>query len=445
MNARRTRLMVTFNGQDISSSLHSYLKSMTYTDNEGDEADDLQIVLHDLEGIWMQSWLSQAVAAAASQGGGSAAGGGTGHSAGEPVQLSGAGFHYTSLDKTPLVSKTGTFYFYDGLLINGKYRITSSPEHCGQQPVGQHVTGWVNAEDCTQSGGDAGAGQTPGGMVITAAIVRENWTGPGSVDMLDCGQFELDSVECSGPPDEITIKATSLPFKAQIRQTKKNKSWEGYTLSGIAKEMAANNGMGCSYLAKRDVTYGRVEQRNTSDIAFLLKLCTDAGIDLKATGKELVLYDQREYESRGAVMVLYKKGGGYSSYRLSIGQAETQYQSCRVKYTDPQTGKYIEGIAKVEDYNAKSKTNQQLELTAKVSSISEAKALAEKRLREHNKFCQTAEFGMQGNTAAAAGCVVLLPNWGSWSGNHLIRRAVHTVGENGYETTIETRKVLEGY
>lgn len=210
----------------------------TYTDNEGDEADDLQIVLHDREGIWMQSWLSQAVAAAASQGGGSAsqgggsasqdggstAGAGAGHSVGEPVQLSGAGFHYTSLDKTPLVTKTGTFYFYDGLLINGKYRITSSPEHCGQQPVGQHVTGWVNAEDCTQSGGDAGAGQTPGGMVITAAIVRENWTGPGSVDMLDCGQFELDSVECSGPPDEITIKGTSLPFKAQIRQTKKTRA-----------------------------------------------------------------------------------------------------------------------------------------------------------------------------------------------------------------------------
>lgn len=39
--------------------------------------------------------------------------------------------------------KSGTFYVYDGEVVNGRIRITSKPEFCGKTPVGQFVTGWV--------------------------------------------------------------------------------------------------------------------------------------------------------------------------------------------------------------------------------------------------------------------------------------------------------------
>lgn len=64
---RRTAVEITFEGVDITASILQYFKSMTYTDNEEDEADDLQIVLHDRDGIWMEKWLNDAVEAAASQ------------------------------------------------------------------------------------------------------------------------------------------------------------------------------------------------------------------------------------------------------------------------------------------------------------------------------------------------------------------------------------------
>jgi len=49
--ARRTDVEINFDGTDITSSIRPYLLSVTYTDNEEDEADDLQIRLQDREGV----------------------------------------------------------------------------------------------------------------------------------------------------------------------------------------------------------------------------------------------------------------------------------------------------------------------------------------------------------------------------------------------------------
>ena len=64
--ARRTTAEIAFGGTNITASIRPYLLSLTYTDNEEDEADDLQIKLQDREGIWMEKWLNDAIQAAAS-------------------------------------------------------------------------------------------------------------------------------------------------------------------------------------------------------------------------------------------------------------------------------------------------------------------------------------------------------------------------------------------
>jgi phage protein D len=69
--------------------------------------------------------------------------------AGGAVTLTKAPFYYTSVVASPSCYKSGTFYFYDGILINGRYRITNSAARCGKLPVGQNVTGWVPASYCT--------------------------------------------------------------------------------------------------------------------------------------------------------------------------------------------------------------------------------------------------------------------------------------------------------
>lgn len=55
--ARRTAVEIAFGGVNITSSILPYLLSLTYTDNETDEADDLQLRLQDRDGIWAEKWL----------------------------------------------------------------------------------------------------------------------------------------------------------------------------------------------------------------------------------------------------------------------------------------------------------------------------------------------------------------------------------------------------
>lgn len=288
-------------------------------------------------------------------------------------------------------------------------------------------------------------------LKIHADIIRQNWKGNGSDETIPCGEFELDSVNVSGPPSEITIKASSLPFSAAIRQTLKSKSWENYTLSGIAGEMASNNGMSLRYDASTNPQYEKMEQTATSDISFLYKLCTDAGLALKATGTEIVIFDQKQYESQAEVMTIKRKKvedsftAQYLNYKLSTGSAGKKYTSCRVSWVNKE-GELIEGIAKTDDYNDEAKNNQQLEIKELVKTAAEAKTLAEKRLRHVNLFSRTADFTFPLEPVLAAGVTVVLQGFGGFDGKYLVTQVKHQVSPgSGSTTSAQLRSVLEGY
>lgn len=126
---------------------------------------------------------------------------------------------------------------------------------------------------------------------------------------------------------------------------------------------------------------------------------------------------------------------------LSTGAADHQYGSCRVSYVDPGSGKCIEGTYSANE----EETGQCLEISAKVSDEGEAKALAEKRLRLHNRLTRFASFSFPGDPALVASVTVQLEGWGGWDGKYIIKRAVHTVDTSGYTTKINARRCLEGY
>ena len=279
-------------------------------------------------------------------------------------------------------------------------------------------------------------------LSMSAVIIPENWGSGGGA--LPTGSFELDSVDAQGPPFTVSIRGSSLAYGASVRQTKKTKAWENYSLSGIANEIAGANGMVCMYESAAAPFYARVQQIKTSDIQFLETLCHNAGISLKATNRILVLFDQAAYESKAAVFTIKRGSGVYTKYKLNVGTADTQYSSCRVSYVDPK-GKCISATAKIEDYNADAKNNQQLEITAKVTDKDEAKALAEKLLRKHNRYAKTASFTLPGNPDLVAGVTVMLEKWGGWDGKYIVTQAKHTVGGSGYTVQVRLRRVLEGY
>ena len=277
---------------------------------------------------------------------------------------------------------------------------------------------------------------------ISASIIRKNWGGKGEDEVLECGEFELDSVTVNGPPATLSLEATSLPYAEPVRQTVTHKAWENISLSSIAEQIGGKAGLASSYLASEDPFYERVEQFRESDIVFLSEQCHESGLSLKVTDGTLVIFDQKQFESAGPVGTIRRGDGSYIRYSMGSGEAKTQYSSCRVSYTDPNKG-LIEGTADNPD---NTKTEQVLEVEAKVPSIGAAQELAKACLRLANKFEMTASFTMPGNPIYCAGMTVSLEKFGAWDGKYIIRQAVHTVSAGGgYTTSIKLRKVLNGY
>lgn len=97
--ARHAECTVEFDGVDITSSIAPYLLSLSFTDNEEDASDDLQIKLQDREGVWMTDWLQKMidgdVSAASSDG----------YKVGDVVQFLGGPHYKASTDKRQMATQ----------------------------------------------------------------------------------------------------------------------------------------------------------------------------------------------------------------------------------------------------------------------------------------------------------------------------------------------------
>ena len=428
--ARRTEIQVFLGGVDVTKPLQKNLLSLTYKDNEDDESDMIEIQLEDRDGVWLTQWLADST-----------------EESGEPASVPETVFKVTAPSGINVRSGPGADYARVGSLSYGSEVEVESMSNGWARISYGGSEAYVNASYIAEAEPEATVmtEQETLGLKIQASIIRRNWNDDGSDKILDCGEFELDDVDTSGPPSVVTIKGVALPFNSQIRQVRKNKAWESYSLSGIANEMASLNGMACMYESSYDPHYERAEQLAMSDIEFLSNLCHEAGISLKVTNNMLVLFDQREYESKPELLTITKDDKSYKSYKMRIGRANKQFTSCRVRYINPETGQLIQAYAYTPNYRKNNKSNQQLEIKARVSSYAEAKARAEKELRLHNKRERTVMFMLEGNPDLVAGVTVKLSGWGLWDGKYIINSATHIVGTKGYMTQIWLRRVLEGY
>ena len=71
---------------------------------------------------------------------------GKSYAKGAKVTLKNTALYASAAAKTG-VKRSGTYYLYDGIVVNGRMRVTTKPEFCGNTPIGKYVTGWVNKSD----------------------------------------------------------------------------------------------------------------------------------------------------------------------------------------------------------------------------------------------------------------------------------------------------------
>lgn len=279
------------------------------------------------------------------------------------------------------------------------------------------------------------------GDYLDAAITVYNWSKPGESAQLPCGRFYVDSVICSGGSNGnvVTIQAVSLPLNSSARQERKSKSWENVSLWKIAQEIAAGAGLGLQFYADDNPNYERQDQTEQSDIGFLLDSAANEGIAAKISGDQLILFEEAFYEQQEPAFTLTRGEDSILSFSFSWNATNAAYRACEVTYTIPNEDKTI--TATYTPPGA-SETGPVLKIKESVESEAEALRKARIRLRERNKQFGRASVSVMGDIRMAAGLPISISGWGRFDGEYLIESAAHKIGNGGYTTDIEIRKVL---
>ena len=300
---------------------------------------------------------------------------------------------------------------------------------------------WLRKEPDSAGMSEDGSGtETARYTKISAVIAVRNADGNGGDLVLDCGSFELDNVQISGPPTTAELSATALSYESAVRKTLRYRSWTGTNLRAVAGTIAGGGGYGLMYLASCNPSYPFLLQEDESDIAFLLRLCSRHALKLKVTAGSLVIYDPMEQDAQAAARVIRYGDGSYSRFRLTAALNRTAYSACRVTYDDDRGGSYSGSYKPETEFSG----GEVLELTRQVSSDGEARELAHRALRAANRGQVTGQFSMAGDPRMTAGVNIELEGFGDFDGKYAVEKSTHTV-QGAYTTQIEITKVIEGY
>ncbi|MEG2344099.1 MAG: contractile injection system protein, VgrG/Pvc8 family [Acidaminococcaceae bacterium] len=274
------------------------------------------------------------------------------------------------------------------------------------------------------------------GDTLDVTIKTQYWHG-NTVKELPLGLFEIDELEASGQPEEVKIKAVSVPNNSALRGVDKSRAWEKTKLSVIAKDIADGAGMKLFY-STEDLEIDRAEQTQQSDLSFLMQLCRDKGLALKISDKQIIIFDEEKFEKAAAVGTIVKKSSALAGYSIR-SQTREIYAACHVKYQNTENKEVVEAT-----YTVPEKKGKTLEVNEEVKSIAEAEKLSKKKLREKNKDEITVSLTLVGADNMAAGNVFNLQGFGAFDGRYIVVKAGHTIG-GGYVITVDMRRCLDGY
>lgn len=393
MEGRRASVRVLYDGVDISADLKDYLISLSYADNIDDQADDLQIDLADREQNWQGPFF-------------------------------------------PMI------------------REQSEDDEGGSGTTSPILPPTQGNEDIMNTGGNSLTGAQAGSR-LTAFIDVKNWDDTETLEAFPCGVFEIDQISLKGPPDTVTIKATSVPPTSSLRNQRNSRAWEEVRLSRVARDLASENGLELRFESADDPYFDRLDQLEMSDMEYLQGLCSDNGLSLKATGTELVIFKQSEYEADAPVMTIERGASDLVSYSFEQ-KSNDIYSSAEVTYHDSKSGETLVGT--FEDPDKSDSGFPTLIINERPASVdtggssgqdfsditssAQADKLAQESLRDKNKSENQVTFTLLGCPKLCAGVTVMVRGWGKFDGKYFVASSKHDVSPD-YITTITCHMILE--
>ncbi|WP_392559357.1 phage late control D family protein [Orbus mooreae] len=313
------------------------------------------------------------------------------------------------------------------------------------------------------------------GAKISAKIITENWNNVNDAYVLDCGSFEIDEINDQGPPSTITIGALSVGISSSLRGQSNSKAWENFRFSKIVSELAKKHQFGVFFDCRYDPLIDRFDQKNESDLSFLLNVAEYIGVNLRIAKNKIIVYEEALYDNKTVSFSLTKNNDGYINHSFRASSADI-YSACHVQFLDSSSSKLMtyqynlngsSGILgeKASGGNIKidpvtrmvisepvstkkieaPKVGKILKINRRCKSLTEAESLAKSMLRGKNKRELSGSLTFFGNLYLRAGLTLSLNQFGVWDGaKWVIDEVSHSYSKSsGLETAITIRGALD--
>lgn len=279
------------------------------------------------------------------------------------------------------------------------------------------------------------------GAKLVASIRCENWTASNTPPLvMACGTFSLDEIEFTGPPDTVSIKAVSAAMTTSIRQQKKTKAWENASLKQAAQDIANTHGLALKYDGP-ECPFARMDQRETSDLAFLSRMAEERGMNLKVADDTLIFTSGQGYDAKTSVKTFTRGTDAIKSFRFKQKTDGVFGGGSKVVYHDPKRKQTATHIFKDSDVTGGDVNN----VNRRVDIWESGHTVAKAETRKKNKNESEGSLTVMGDPDLRATMVIGVAGFHRFDGNYSIETATHSFDRSsGYATEIKLRRVL-GY
>lgn len=252
--------------------------------------------------------------------------------------------------------------------------------------------------------------------------------------LLPCGQFEIDEVEMSGPPNVVTIRALAAGITKAMR-TKSNSAHEGKTLKEIATTIAGVHGLTVEGTIE-EIRMNRATQYRETDLGFLRRISMEYGHLFSIRGDKMIFTTIYEIEASDPVGTIDMTDVMRWTLR---DKTTTTYKSAQVKYHDPVEKKVVQAT---EESTQPNNSDDILVIQTKAENGTQAQAKAKAGLHRANTCMVSGDLTIPGNPLMVAGNNFQLTGMGKFDGKYQVQESKHGLSRtSGYVTDISVKKV----
>lgn len=252
--------------------------------------------------------------------------------------------------------------------------------------------------------------------------------------IVPCGVFEIDEIEITGPPDQISIRGLATGIKSPLR-TKKSYAFENQTLRAIAETVADRHGLTVSGEIE-SIQIERSTQNRETDLGFLARIAKEYGHVFNLRGNDLIFTTVYTLEAADPVLAVDRTDLINYSIR---DKTSGVYKSAENKHLNPEKNRLQKGSTVSTDDVS---TDDVLQTWTRSENDGQAEHRSKAALHDANSKQQSGSITTPGTPLLLSGSNFDLTGMGALSGLYHVVESSHRIdASGGYTTSTEIKRV----